>query len=446
MMSVSIIEDRRKLDFARELASFGWYHSMNFPDGEIIEGFNPLHELSQRYADFRLPDDLRGRRALDIGAWDGWFSFELERHGAAVTAIDLVEVKNFLYARERLKSKVTYIVSDVYDIPQLNLEPFDYVLFLGVLYHLRHPLLALETVCSLTTETAAVDSFVIDSEDLDDTVVPPTTIPFMEFYETDELGRNIDNWFGPTTECLMALCRSAGFARVEYVNTLYRHARVLCHRKWEPAPRVPTCAPPVLSAALHTRNYGVNFRAGKEEYVTCWFTSPIEHLDRRDLRPEISGFGAPALSLSQGMPGHFATNVLLPPGLQPGRHAVRLRTAGSEFSGECHIFVDLPVFAGPLEILRLGDGVSWRENVSVTATGRFACLYAGGLADNTDTNNLAIVVDDIPVKPEFVGNRDENGLRQVNVQVPQELPLGKHQVVLKQSGRTSNVEIVDIVP
>jgi hypothetical protein len=129
----------------------------------------------------------------------------------------------------------------------------------------------------------------------------------MEFYETetDELGWNVDNWFGPTTECLMALCRSAGFARVEHMNTRHHHATVLCHRKWEPEPAAPTCAPPVLSAALHTRNYGVNFRAGKEEYVTFWFSSPLENLDRRDLRPKISGFGAPALSLNQGMPGQY---------------------------------------------------------------------------------------------------------------------------------------------
>src|SRR5882762_9391252 len=125
-MSVSIIEDRRKLDFAQELAlSGGWYHSMNLPTGEIIKGYTPLHVLQQRYAEFGFPEDLSGHRTLDIGACDGWFSFEMERHGASVTAVDVIEVKNLLYARQRLNSQVTYLVSDVCDLPELNLAPFD---------------------------------------------------------------------------------------------------------------------------------------------------------------------------------------------------------------------------------------------------------------------------------------------------------------------------------
>ena len=57
-VSPSIVEDRRKLDFATELAAFaGWYHSMKFPDGEIIEGYLPLSLLQERYADFGLPED-----------------------------------------------------------------------------------------------------------------------------------------------------------------------------------------------------------------------------------------------------------------------------------------------------------------------------------------------------------------------------------------------------
>lgn len=277
------------------------------------------------------------------------------------------------------------------------------------------------------------------------TIPPPPAIPFMEFYETDELGGKMDNWFGPTTECLMALCRAAGFARVEYVNTWHRHARVLCHRKWEPAPPVPGYAPPILNAALNTRDYGVNFRSRKEEYLTCWFSSPLDHLDRRDLRPEVSGFGSPALSLNQDAPGHWMINVRLPPGLKPGRHAVRLRTSGSEFGGECHIFVDTPVVPDELEIRSLCDEVTWREYVCVAATGRFVSLYAGGLAENSDSGNVEIVIDDAPLKPKFVGSEDENGSRQVNVQLPGHLSLGKHQVVLRQAGKSSKVAIVDAV-
>src|SRR5581483_1834048 len=131
---------RRGRDFSQELAEKGWYHSFELPDGTRIEGHNTLDILRKRWARFPLPGDLGGRRVLDVGAWDGWFSFEAERRGAEVTAIDCVE------------------------LPEAGLGRFDFVFFLGVLYHLKHPLLALETVCALTTDTAIVESFVTDAE------------------------------------------------------------------------------------------------------------------------------------------------------------------------------------------------------------------------------------------------------------------------------------------
>jgi tRNA (mo5U34)-methyltransferase len=443
LVSPSILEDRRKLDFATELAAFsGWYHSMKFPDGEIIEGYMPLQLLQERYADFGLPEDLHGFRALDIGAWDGWFSFEMERHGALVTAVDVVEVKNFLYGRERLGSKVTYIISDVCDLPELNLAPFDYVLFLGVLYHLRHPLLALETVCSLTTEMAVVDSFVIDGEEREHITTP---IPIMEFYETDELGGHLDNWFGPTIDCLLAFCRSAGFARVDHIGTWHRHARVLCHRQWEPEPAAPSCAPPVLRDALNARDYGLNFCSRREEYVALWFSAPAAQLSRKDLRPEIGGFGAQVLSLSPDS-GNWLLNTRLPPGLKPGRHSVRVRTGASKFSNECYIFVDCTTAVGDLEIQSLFDGVSWRKNVCATGTGKVATLYVGGTAANTDRNNLQVLIDGIRVRPMFIGALDANELRQVNFQLPEDLPSGKYEVRLVQAGKSSDIAVLKIIP
>ena len=72
-----------QIDFAKELAAKGWYHSFELPDGTFIDGFMTVEQQKRRYAQFPIPDDLRGKTLLDIGAWDGWFSFEAERHGAA---------------------------------------------------------------------------------------------------------------------------------------------------------------------------------------------------------------------------------------------------------------------------------------------------------------------------------------------------------------------------
>ena len=91
----NIRQPRRAEDFSQELSEKGWYHSFELPDGTVIEGYNRLEVLRERYHRLPIPEELAGRRVLDIGAWDGWFSFEAERHGAEVMAIDCVEVANF---------------------------------------------------------------------------------------------------------------------------------------------------------------------------------------------------------------------------------------------------------------------------------------------------------------------------------------------------------------
>ena len=71
-----------------ELARLGYYHSIELPDGRVIPGFQSIETQRSRIAQFPIPQDLRGKRVLDIGAWDGWFSFEMERRGASVVAVD----------------------------------------------------------------------------------------------------------------------------------------------------------------------------------------------------------------------------------------------------------------------------------------------------------------------------------------------------------------------
>jgi len=127
------------LDFSKRLAEKGWYHSFELPDGTRIDGCIGLAALRERYARFPIPQDLSGQRVLDIGAWDGWFSFEAERRGAVVTAVDCVEVPGFRQIQKKLGSKVDYRVVDLYDLPQSGLGKFDVVFFLGVFYHLKHP-------------------------------------------------------------------------------------------------------------------------------------------------------------------------------------------------------------------------------------------------------------------------------------------------------------------
>lgn len=303
---------RRSLDRSRELAKKGWYHSFQLPDGRVLDGVVSLEELATRVGQMPISQDLRGKRVLDIGAWDGWFSFEMERRGAEVVAIDCVEVPNFLFIHKQLGSKVDYRVMDVYQLSPENIGRFDIVLFLGVLYHLKHPLLALERVCALTKEVAVVDSFVIDGEEERQRGV--AGFPRLEFYETDEFGGQVNNWFGPNIACLSAMCRTAGFARVVLRGMNGSNACVACYRTWEAALPDPQPPAPLLTAAVHYRNYGLNFDTQRDDYVCCWFTTEEKYVGRAQVYPEVSGYGTQPVFVRPRENNHWQTNFVLPPG------------------------------------------------------------------------------------------------------------------------------------
>jgi tRNA (mo5U34)-methyltransferase len=91
----------------------GWWHSFELPDGSVREGVNSLESLRHRVSQFPIPQDLSGTRVLDIGAWDGWFSFEMERRGAHVVAIDVFDNPRFREMHKIYNSRVDYRQMDV---------------------------------------------------------------------------------------------------------------------------------------------------------------------------------------------------------------------------------------------------------------------------------------------------------------------------------------------
>ena len=312
------------------LSTKGWYHSIELPDGNVIQGMIGLEALQARLAAFPIPADLAGKRVLDVGAWTGWCSFEMERRGAGVVAVDCIEFAEFREAHRMIGSRVDYRILDVEELTPETVGLFDYVLFFGVLYHLRNPLLGLEKICALTRDTAFVETFVTD-----DGAAPCV----MEFYETNELGGQIDNWFGPSVACAEALCRSAGFARVrrEYVHP-DRRAGFTCHRRWEPEPEGPAEPAPVLYSAVNNRTNDVEFHAGKDEYICVYFRSGVAGLTLDRLRVEIDGLGAPVLVLVQLRENEWQANLRVPPGLAEGAHDVRIRTGAGRFSNTFRIW------------------------------------------------------------------------------------------------------------
>jgi tRNA (mo5U34)-methyltransferase len=320
--------DRRVRQLAESVQARFRYHSIGLPDGSVLPGLQSVEHLRWRLSLFGLPDDLRGKRVLDVGAWDGWFSFECERRGAEVVAVDCVELDTFREARELLGSKVKYLTLDVTELSARRLGRFDIVLFLGVLYHLRHPLLGLEKAVELSTDLALVESFVIGRETRD---VPAV----MEFYERGELGGQIDNWCGPSPECLTAMCRSAGFAQVELKDITNQRASVVCRRRW-PEP-LGTGPAPHLHSASNNRNYTARFHPAKEEYLCCYFKSAEAELTPETVLIEVDGYGVPVLTVGSNGPGAYQANCIRPPGLEPGPHRVEIRTGDSARSNAVEI-------------------------------------------------------------------------------------------------------------
>lgn len=396
------LRERRRFqnDFIHELQAKGWYHSF-----EGIDGVMPLEWLRERWKRFPVPADLTGRRVLDIGPWDGWFSFEAERRGASVVSVDREEVANYLEMHRRLGSKNDYRILDLYELPTAGLGTFDIVFCLGVLYHLKHPVLGLEIVCSLATEVAIVETFVIEGD---------PELPLMEFYETDELNGHMDNWVGPTVNCVLAMCRTAGFARVALLARDKTNVSVACFRKWEPEPEEPAAEPPELISAVNSTTFGINFAPIRDEYVTCWFRAAAETLAREDLCLEIGGFGAPAVFVRRREDGAWHANFRLPPGTPRGWNNVRLRLKNTRFGRTLRIAVDLPLEMESLTVRGVCDGATWRPNV----IGETLSCWVEGLPENADIGNVRLRIGDRKLQVTWIADHDGSGVRQINAIVP----------------------------
>ena len=202
-------------DLRSRVAALRWYHSIDLGNGIVTQGAD---ETPYRLARLNLPASLTGRTVLDIGAWDGFFSFEAERRGASrVVAADHYSwhgtgwgtKAGFTLARETLQSRVEDVDIDVMDLTPDRVGTFDVVFFLGVLYHLPHPLLALERVASVTRDLLILE-----------TVVDMIGVrrPAAAFYPGRELNNDPTNWWGPNVPAVEAMLHAVGFRQVETVS------------------------------------------------------------------------------------------------------------------------------------------------------------------------------------------------------------------------------------
>ena len=382
-----------------------------------------------RISQFSFPENLTGKRVLDVGTWDGWFAMEMARRGADVVAVDRWENPRFYEIRDLLGIQVDYRNLSVYDLDPADLGTFDIVLFMGVLYHLKHPLLAFERVASVAKDVVAVESFV-----LTDKYRPGLGVeehPLMEFYERNELGGQVDNWVAPTVPCLMALCRTAGFARVD-LNMVHEYGAVVtCHRTWRPRPTPrPAGAPAMrLLAAFHSDSGGVNFRASSsDDYVTCRVSPEGGDMAPGEVFPEVGGYGVQPVFVGMAE-GQWQVNFKLPPGLAPGWHDVRMHTSDRE-SNALQIAVDVPLTTDGLEVLSAADAVSW-EPLRASLRSGFLAVWVKGLPRNADIANVRVDIAGRRQTPTFVGASGGDGVTQLNVALNPRTPPGEPMLQLR---------------
>jgi tRNA (mo5U34)-methyltransferase len=233
-------------DLRARADSLAWFHSIDLGSGVVTHG---LSDSTQTLTPDQLPA-FTGRTVLDIGAWDGYYSFLAERSGATrVVALDhyvwgvdiaareqywnecrargelpdqtrdltdfwrpdLPGRRGFELAKDALNSSVEPMLADFATVDIDSIGTFDVVLYLGVLYHMKEPLQCLERVRAVTREVAVIETAAIS-------IPSAAGVPLVRFLAGSELNRDFGNWFQPNVEALEALAIAAGFTKTEVIQ------------------------------------------------------------------------------------------------------------------------------------------------------------------------------------------------------------------------------------
>ncbi len=217
-----------------------WYHTIELAPGVVTPGYVDMRPAAPRV----LPDELTGKRALDVGTFDGFWGFEMERRGAQVTAIDLDKIddaqwpphkrtelkreveefgvelgRGFRLASDQLGSQVRRVVSDVYDVTSDRIGgPVDLAFIGTLLLHLRDPVRALDRVRSCLApgaELRLIEPF---------SVALSLRAPRRPAAEFQTL-RTPFNWWVPNLAGIDAWLRTARFERVSRLGFFRPPAR-----------------------------------------------------------------------------------------------------------------------------------------------------------------------------------------------------------------------------
>jgi tRNA (mo5U34)-methyltransferase len=237
----SILESIKKLE--------PWWHCIDLGDGiqtktNSLMGEQINHPIDRWEVIGRcVPADLTGKSVLDIGCNAGFFSIEAKRRNAArVLGIDAQrhEIMQAQFVKRVLGLDIEYQQMNIYDVSPATVGTFDVTLALGLLYHCKHLLLAIETLFAVTNELLIVDSSVLPQDDAANSVSfgwgsLQEKVQLLGYVEQSSKPRNENhaNWFFTTGECLKAMLLDVGFHKVDVALNEGRRAVLTCHKNLE---------------------------------------------------------------------------------------------------------------------------------------------------------------------------------------------------------------------
>jgi tRNA (mo5U34)-methyltransferase len=210
----------------KRVAELGdWFHNIDLRGVQTAPNhfLGDYPSIKWRMFEQSIPADLSGKTVLDIGCNGGFYSIQMKQRGAArVVSIDsdLRYLEQASFAAEAIGENIEFRQLDVYDVAALK-EKFDIVLFMGVLYHLRHPLLALDLLYEhVVKDTLIFQSMLRGSHSVaplkdnypfgETKIFEQEGFPVMHFVER-RYADDPTNWWIPNRACVEAMLRTSGF-------------------------------------------------------------------------------------------------------------------------------------------------------------------------------------------------------------------------------------------
>jgi len=222
-----------------------WFHRIDLGDGlytktESVMGEPVDHPLGPwQTIQKLLPRELSGKTLLDVGCNAGFYAFEAKRLGAKrVLGVDgqRQHVRQGLFVRKVLGLAVEFRRLNVYELNPRLVGQFDITLALGLLYHLKHPILALDNLYQVTKELLIIETAIMPTERTPESFVHPLgeqqmllhTLAFVE--NPTRAKEQVFNWFLPGVDALKAMLRTTGFDEVDVVEVKNERAIVVCRK------------------------------------------------------------------------------------------------------------------------------------------------------------------------------------------------------------------------